>query len=63
MPVSAAEFNMKLGWAETADPMGHPCSAAMAVFKDYVENLTKGACRWSSIRPDSWAMPNPCWAR
>lgn len=41
-PLAAAEYNMKLGWAETADPMGHPCSAAMAVFKDYVENLTKG---------------------
>lgn len=38
----AASYTMKLGWAETADPMDHPCSAAMAVFKDYAENATNG---------------------
>jgi len=36
------KFTMKIGWAETADPKGHPGSAAMYVFKDYVENLTEG---------------------
>ncbi len=39
---AAAKYKMKMGWAETADPYGHPGSAAMTVFKDYVENLTAG---------------------
>lgn len=40
--VAASKYQMKMGWAETADPYGHPGSAAMTVFKDYVEKLTAG---------------------
>ena len=39
---AAAKYQMKMGWAETADPYSHPGSAAMTVFKDYVEKLTGG---------------------
>lgn len=35
-------IKMKLAWAETADPTGHPVSAAFAVFKSKVEQLTNG---------------------
>lgn len=33
---------MKIGYAETADPYGHPTSAGLHVFKTYVEKLTGG---------------------
>ena len=39
---SAAPIVMKVAWAESADPKSHPVSAAMTVFKAYVENLTGG---------------------
>lgn len=38
----AADYTMKIGWAETADPMGHPASAAMHAFKDEVEKESGG---------------------
>ena len=38
----AADFTMKIAWAETADPFGHPASAAMYVFKDQAEALSGG---------------------
>ena len=33
---------MKVAWAETADPLGHPGSAALNVFKTYVERKSGG---------------------
>ena len=35
-------IEMKLAWAETADPKSHPTSAALTVFKAYAESLGGG---------------------
>jgi C4-dicarboxylate-binding protein DctP len=40
---AAGKVTMKLGWAETADPYSHPTTAALTVFKDYVESSSGGA--------------------
>lgn len=39
---AAPKVIMKLAWAETADPMSHPTSSALTVFKSYVEGKTNG---------------------
>lgn len=40
--LASSKVVMKLGWAETADPMGHPTSGALNVFKTYVERESGG---------------------
>ena len=40
--VGSAVEVMKIGYAKTADPYGHPTSAGLHVFKAYVEKLTGG---------------------
>lgn len=40
--VAAPKVIMKLAWAETADPMSHPTTSALTVFKSYVESKTNG---------------------
>lgn len=39
---ATAQIVIRLGWAETEDPMSHQKSAAFAVFKDYVEAESGG---------------------
>jgi TRAP-type C4-dicarboxylate transport system substrate-binding protein len=39
---SAGKVTLKLGWAETADPFKKQVSAAMLVFKHYVEQQSGG---------------------
>lgn len=39
---SAADVVIRLGWAETEDPLSHQKSGAFAVFKDYVEQESGG---------------------
>jgi len=39
---AAENVSMKLAWAETADPYSHPTTAALTVFKNYVESSSGG---------------------
>jgi tripartite ATP-independent transporter DctP family solute receptor len=39
---AAGKVNMKLAWAETAEPYSHPTTAALTVFKSYVESNSGG---------------------
>lgn len=52
-------ITMKVAWAETVDPYGHPCSAAMNVFKNSLEILTNGEVK-VELYPDMFLLRRCC---